>query len=103
MRATPIKEQESYYKLFSWGNVNKGLFTPNKEPSADQRKDTAKVQLGEPCVLLGVIFRNMDGGITYRSRNDSVTAAKTHPSMSDSSPKLGTWSTVHISHLAQLV
>ena len=63
MRATPIKEQESYYRLFSWGNVNKGLFTPNKEPSADQRKDSAKVQLGEPCVLLGVICWNMDEGL----------------------------------------
>ena len=37
------------------------LFTPDREPTTDQSKDTIKVHLGEPMNFIGVTYRNMGG------------------------------------------
>lgn len=64
-----------------WGDVNQCPLTPDREPAADQCKQTADIQLGEPVSLIGVLT-GVRGRVTHRSRNESRTAAflKARPS-----------------------
>lgn len=65
---------------------NKPPLNPNREPMADQSKDTNYVRLGESISFIGVTYRNMGKELLQEQkwlRDSCVTRA--HPSMDGSS------------------
>lgn len=67
--------------------------TPERELMKDQRTDTIKIQRGAQWVYWHY-SREHGWGVTYKSLNDSRTAASPQPTpLGDSPRKLGTWYT----------
>lgn len=69
---------------------------PSEEPTKDQSKDAAKVQLGEPMNCIGVTYWSMDEGL-----QEQKWLTKARPSVSDSSWKLEPWHTLYSLQAAQ--
>lgn len=63
-------------------------FTPDRETTTDQNTDTTEVQLGEPITGIWV-----KGYLKKQKWLSCIT--KAHPSIGDTSQKLGTWSSLH--------
>lgn len=59
------------------------LYTPDRETTTDQNTDTTEVQLGEP--ITGIWVKRY---LKKQERLSCIT--KAHPSIGDSSQKLGT-------------
>lgn len=92
-------------KTFLGETQHPHLLTPDRKPTTDQSTNTTKDQLGEPKSFIGVSYRNMGEGVTYRSRSDSKDGCitKAYANTSDSSQKLGAWDTLHSVQAAQQV
>jgi hypothetical protein len=54
------------------------LLTPDRNPITNQSMVTTKIQ-PEETITLQLTYRNMGEGVTYRSRNNSKTAASPRP------------------------
>lgn len=79
-----------------WGNENKYLFTWDRDPTTDQRKDTVEVHLGDSMSSVGVAYRNISKGSLGDlkcCKNSCIT--KFYPNMGDRSWKLETWGTLN--------
>lgn len=51
----------------SWGDMNKHLLTPGREPTEDQSKNTIRAQLGEPMIWIETTYQNLSEGLLVKA------------------------------------
>lgn len=83
-----------YYVVwhYSWRDVTKCPWVPDREPMADQRKGTMKVHLSEAMSSIGVTYRKMGEGLlrgAEKTQRQLYHKSSPHPSMGGRLPKAG--------------
>lgn len=77
--------------MSSWGDMNKQLQNPGREPIADKSKDTNQVQISKPTSFTEFIYKMWArGDILKQERLRDSCITKAHLSLADSSQKLET-------------
>lgn len=82
--------------------LHKFVITPKRELLIDQSIDTTKVQLGESIYFIGVIFRNLNGGLFIETEM-TQRHHRAYNSTGDSSDIFENWNTLNSLQAVQQV
>ena len=86
------------------GSCDECLLTPDREPRAEQSRDTTKVPFGESVSCIGATHRSVCEGLVIEAE---MTQKQLHhlspPQDEDSSPKLRAWSSLCSLRAAQQI